>query len=82
MKPILDLTVGHITKQIRIQDQHLAIEGTLTAINGWSEYEEIQTWAASKKPARVLTSTFLKVEFYGIPKAVMITRQAQFEVID
>lgn len=81
MKPILDLTVGHVTKQIRIQDQHLAIEGTLTAINGWSEYEEVQTWAA-KKPMRTLTSTFLKVEFYGIPKAVMITRQAQFEVID
>ena len=81
MKPILDLTVGHITKQIRVQDQHLALEGTLTAIHGWSEYEEVQTWAA-KKPMRTLTSTFLKVEFYGIPEAVMITRQAQFEVID
>lgn len=81
MKPILDLTVGHVAKQIRIQDQHLALEGTLTAIHGWSEYEEISVWKA-KQPNRVLTSTFLTVEFYGVPDAVKITRQAQFEVID
>lgn len=80
MKPISELTAAHVGKQVRITDQHLSIEGTLSSVRFWTEVENVEQWFG--RTMRTITSLFIEIEIAGIDGTTQLTTAAEFEVIE
>ena len=80
MKPIIELTAAEVGKQVRIVDQHLAVEGTLSSVHFWSEVENVEQWFG--RTMRTMTSLFVEIEIAGIDGTTKLTTAAEFEVIE
>ena len=80
MTPIIELTAAHVGKQLRITDQHLSVEGTLSSVRFWCEREETRN--GFMQIVRTVTSLFIEIEVAGIDGTTQLTTRAEFEVIE
>lgn len=80
MKPIIELTAAEVGKQVRVTDQHLSIEGTLSSVRFWTEVENVEQWFG--RTMRTITSLFIEIEIAGIDGKTQLTTAAEFEVIE
>lgn len=81
MKPIIELNAAHVGKQLRITDQHLSIEGTLSSVRFWCEREEVMRFL-NAEPLTRTSGLFVEVEVFGIDGTTQLTTKAEFEVIE
>lgn len=80
-KPIIELTAAHVGKQLRITDQHLSIEGTLSSVRFWCEREEVMRFL-NAEPLTRMSGLFVEVEVFGIDGTTQLTTKAEFQVIE
>lgn len=80
MTPIIELTPAHVGKQLRITDQHLSIEGTLSAFRVWSESDTMREGFG--RIVRTTTALFIEIEVAGIDGTTQLTTKAEFKVIE
>lgn len=81
MTPIIELTAAHVGKQLRITDQHLSVEGTLSSVRFWCEREEVLRFL-NAEPLTRMSGLFVEVEVFGIDGKTQLTTKAEFEVIE
>lgn len=81
MTPIIELTAAHVGKQLRITDQHLSVEGTLSSVRFWCEREEVMRFL-NAEPLTRMSGLFVEVEVFGIDGKAQLTTKAEFQVIE
>lgn len=81
MTPIIELTAAEVGKQVRITDQHLSVEGTLSSVRFWCEREKVLKFLNAEPLAR-MSGLFVEVEVFGIEGTTQLTTKAEFEVIE
>lgn len=81
MTPIIELTAAHVGKQLRITDQHLSVEGTLSSVRFWCEREEVMRFL-NAEPLTRMSGLFVEVEVFGIDGKTQLTTKAEFKVIE
>lgn len=81
MTPIIELTAAEVGKQVRITDQHLSVEGTLSSVRFWCEREEVMRFL-NAEPLTRMSGLFVEVEVFGIDGTTQLTTKAEFKVIE